>query len=90
METVYDSVTGDALYSEESQRREREYPTWVGILDMGCEEQLVQTLTDAIQKYAVALGADGSVMNETDADNLYNLTWLLKAILKDCCGVDVE
>ena len=74
----------------EPQPTERKYPTWVEILDMGYEEQLVQTLTDAIQKYATALGADGTVMNETDADNLYNLTWLLKAVLKDCYNIDVK
>ena len=72
-----------------SQQTEPKYPTWVEILDMGCEAQMVQTLTDAIQKYATALGADGTVMNETDADNLYNLTWLLKAVLKDCYKIDV-
>lgn len=72
-----------------SQHTEPKFPTWVEILDMGYEKQLVQTLTDAIQKYATALGADGTVMNETDADNLYNLAWLLKAILKDCYKIDV-
>ena len=64
-------------------------PLMVDILDMGYEAQMVQTLTDAILKYATALGADGTVMNETDADNLYNLTWLLKAVLKDCYKIDV-
>lgn len=71
-----------------SQQTEPKYPKWVEILDMGFEEELVQTLTDAIQKYAAALGADGNVMNKTDADNLYNLTWLLKAVLKDCYKID--
>ena len=72
------------------QQTEPKYPTWVGILDMGYKEQLVQTLTDAIQMYATALGADGTVMNATDADNLYNLAWLLKAVLKDCYEIDVK
>ena len=72
------------------QHTERKYPTWVGILDMGYEEQMVQTLTDAIQMYSTALGADGTVMNATDADNLYNLAWLLKAVLKDCYKIDVK
>ena len=72
-----------------SQHTEPKFPTWNEILDMGYEGQLVQTLTDAIQKYATALGADGTVMNETDADNLYNLAWLLKAVLKDCYKIDV-
>ena len=72
-----------------SQQTEPKYPTWVEILDMGYESQMVQTLTDAIQKYAKALGADGTVMNETDADNLYNLAGLLKAVLKDCYKIDV-
>lgn len=72
-----------------SQQTGPKYPTLVEILDMGYESQMVQTLTDAIQKYATALGADGTVMNETDADNLYNLTWLLKALLKDCYKIDV-
>lgn len=71
------------------QQTEQKYPTWVDILDMGYESQMVQTLTDAIQKYATALGGVGTVMNETDADNLYNLTWLLKAVLKDCYKIDV-
>lgn len=71
------------------QQTEPKFPTWNDILDMGYEEQLVQTLTDAIQKYATALGHDGTVMGETDADNLYNLAWLLKAILKDCYKIDV-
>ena len=66
------------------------YPTWLDILDMGYEEGLVQTLTDAIQQYATALCADGTVMNKTDADNLYNLVWLLKAVLKDCYKIDVK
>lgn len=72
------------------QQTEPKYPTWVGILDMGYEEQLVQTLTDTIQMYATALGADGTVMNATDADNLYNLAWLLKAVLKDCYKIDLK
>lgn len=72
-----------------SQQTGPKYPTLVEILDMGYVSQMVQTLTDAIQKYATALGADGTVMNETDADNLYNLTWLLKAVLKDCYKIDV-
>ena len=72
------------------QHTERKYPTWVGILDMGYGESLVQMLTDAIQRYATALGADGTVMNETDAGNLYNLAWLLKAVLKDCYEIDVK
>ena len=71
------------------QQTEPKYPTWVDILDMGYEKEMVQTLTDAIQKYATALGADGTVMNATDADNLYNLAWLLKAVLKDCYKIDV-
>lgn len=70
------------------QQTESKYPTWVEILDMG-ELQMVQTLSDAIQKYATALGADGTVMNETDAYNLCNLTWMLKAVLKDCYKIDV-
>lgn len=72
-----------------SQHTKPKFPTWNDILEMGYEKQLVQTLTDAIQKYATALGADGTVMNETDADNLYNLAWLLKAVLKDCYKIDV-
>lgn len=72
-----------------SQHTEPKFPTWVEILDDGYGPELVQTLTDAIQKYATALGADGTVMNETDADNLYNLAWLLKAVLKDCYKIDV-
>lgn len=73
-----------------SQHTEPKFPTWNDILDMGYEKQLVQTLTDAIQKYATAFGADGTVMNETDADNLYNLAWLLKAVLKDCYDIDIS
>lgn len=73
-----------------SQQTEQKYPTWVEILDMGYEAQMVQTLTDAIQRYATALGAGCTVMSETDADSLYNLTWLLKAVLKDCYSIDMK
>lgn len=66
------------------------FPTVMGLLEDGYGPELVQTLTDSIQRYARALGADGDCMCKDDADNLYNLVWLLKAILKDCCGVDVE
>lgn len=74
----------------EPQQTEQKYPTWVEILDTGFEAQIVQTLTDAIQKYASALGADGTEKKETDADSLFNLVWMLKAVLKDCYKIDVE
>ena len=66
------------------------FPTVMGLFEDGYGPEFVQTLTDSIQRYARALAADGDCMYKDDADNLYNLVWLLKAILKDCCGVDVE
>lgn len=66
------------------------FPTIMGIFEEGYGPELVQTLTDAIQKYVRALGADGDCMGKDDSENLFNLVWFLKAVLKDCCGVDVK
>ena len=65
------------------------YPTILGILESGYGTDLVQTLLDSIQQYGKGLVADHVCIDAHDSENLYNMVWLLKAILKDCCGVDV-
>ena len=66
------------------------YPTILNILESGFGPDLVRTLLDSIQQYGKGLVADGVCIAEHDSENLYNMVWLLKAVLKDCCGVDVE
>lgn len=66
-----------------------EYPTILELLESGDGTDLAQMLLDSIQCYGRALAADGVCVAERDSDNLYNMAWLLKAILKDCCGVNV-
>nr|DAJ56037.1 MAG TPA: hypothetical protein [Caudoviricetes sp.] len=66
------------------------YPTILELLESGYGKDLAQTLLDSIQCYGKALVADSVCIAEHDGDNLYNMVWLLKAILKDCCGVNVE
>ena len=65
------------------------YPTILEMLESGYGTDLAQTLLDSIQCYGRALVADGVCIATRDSDNLYNMVWLLKGILKDCCGVDV-
>jgi hypothetical protein len=66
------------------------YPTILNILDSGFGTDLAQTLLDCIQQYGNGLVANGECIAQHDSENLYNMVWLLKAVLKDCCGVDVE
>lgn len=66
------------------------YPTILGVFESGFGADLAQALLDSIQCYGKALVADGVCIAAHDSDNLYNMVWLLKAILKDCCGVAVE
>ena len=66
------------------------YPTVLEILESGYGPDLVNTLLDGIQLYCRGLSADGVCFGDRDSDNLYNMVWLLRAILKDCCGVDVN
>ena len=66
------------------------YPTILNILESGFGPDLARTLLDGIQQYGNALVADGVCIARHDSENLYNMVWLLKAVLKDCCGVDVE
>lgn len=72
------------------QAAERKYPTIMEIFEQGWGTDYVQTLTDSIVMYASALGASGSEMGKQDSENVANLVWLLKAVLKDCHGVDVS
>lgn len=65
------------------------YPEMLYLLESGYAPDLVQTLLDSIQYYARALAAEGICMGDRDSDNLYNLTWLLKALLHDCMKIDV-
>ena len=65
------------------------YPTVLEILESGYGPDLVDTLLDGIQQYGKGLVADGICFGDRDSDNLYNMVWLLRAILKDCCSVDV-
>ena len=66
------------------------YPTILEVLEIGYGTDLAQALLDSIQCYGKALVSDGVCISECDSSNLYNMVWLLKAILKDCCRVDVK
>jgi hypothetical protein len=65
------------------------YAAIVGLLDDGYGPDLVNTLLDAVQQYGISLATDGSI-GKRDEENLYNLIWLLKALLKDCFGVETD
>lgn len=66
------------------------YPTILNILESGFGPDLARTLLDGIQQYGTALALGGDSVGIHDGENLCNMVWLLKAVLKDCCGVDVE
>lgn len=65
------------------------YPTILEILDSGYGKTFVQTLLDGLQRCGTGLVQDG-VISERDGEMIYNMTWLVKVLLKDCCGVAVE
>ena len=65
------------------------YPTILELLDSGYGETFVQALLDGIQCCGQGLAQTG-VISERDSEMIYNMTWLVKVLLKDCCGVDVE
>ena len=66
------------------------FPTVMGIFEDGFGSEFAQTLADAIEQYAKGLEADGLSMSKTDVINIVNLVWLLKAVLKDVHGVEIE
>nr|DAE89948.1 MAG TPA: hypothetical protein [Caudoviricetes sp.] len=65
------------------------YPTILELLDSGYGKTFVQALLDGIQCCGQGL-AQTSVISERDSEMIYHMTWLVKVLLKDCCGVDVE
>ena len=65
------------------------YPTILELLDSGYGKTFVQALLDGLQRCGKGLVQDG-VISERDSEMIYNMTWLVKVLLKDCCGVDVE
>lgn len=65
------------------------YPTILELLDSGYGETFVQALLDGLQRCGQGLAQSG-VISERDGEMFYNMTWLLKVILKDCCGVGIE
>ena len=65
------------------------YPTILELLDSGYGKTFVQALLDGLQRCGQGFAQDG-VISERDSEMIYHMTWLVKVLLKDCCGVDVE
>ncbi len=66
------------------------YSHLLSILEDGYGQEMVQTLSDSIQHYILAMAARSDVSNNYDSENIYNLVWLMKAFLSDCHGVEMK
>lgn len=65
-------------------------PALTKLFTDGYGEDMMRTVTHAIEYFALSLSAPGNnVTTESDADNLVNLVWLQRAILKDCYGINL-
>ena len=68
----------------------KEYPTVLEFLQDGYGEPLATTLMDVISRYGYTLHAVGIDPGQNDAESLWQLCTLLKCILKDEFGVDLD
>ena len=65
------------------------YPALYGLFEAGYGLGMAKTRADSIEKYGMAMGLSGDCADARDGENLYNLVWLMRSILSDCCGVSV-
>lgn len=65
------------------------YPTICQLFEEGFGKEIAQSLADGIVFYLQSMAARGDVVVPQDAENVHNLISLMKAILKDCCSVDM-
>lgn len=72
------------------ENKSKEFPAILDIFECGYGESIAQTLLDSIDRYATAFETSSTVFSEYDTENVCNLVLLLKAVLKDCCGVNVK
>lgn len=68
----------------------KDFPAIVDIFESGYGESLARSLLDAIDRYACSFDGAGAVFDEHDSENVCNLVMLLKAVLRDCCGIAVK
>lgn len=64
-------------------------PSVVEIFAQGYSADMTRTIIDSIDAYAYAMATRGDAPGEKDSDNIYNLTWLLRAILVDSFNIPV-
>lgn len=65
----------------------KDMPALTGLFADGYTPDVVSALIDSIGFYVTAMTADALVASDTDADNIYYLTRMLKAILSDEFGL---
>lgn len=60
------------------------------VFEDGQGTEMAGTLLDCIERYATSMEVeDGTVPAARDYDNIRNLVWLLRAVLQDCCGLQL-
>lgn len=60
-----------------------EMPHLMEIFRDGYSEDMVKTLLDSIEAYGAYMAKCGTVAADADCENIYNLVWLVRAILND-------
>ena len=51
---------------------------------------IICALIDSIEAYGVYMAKNNVAASDTDSANIYYLTRLLRAIISDCCGINIH
>ena len=51
---------------------------------------IICAIIDSIEAYGVYMARNNVAASDTDSANIYYLTRLLRAIISDCCGINIH
>lgn len=65
-------------------------PEVTKLLEQGFGPDIAASLLDALEKYAIALESLKIQFGENESNTIINLTWLFRALIKDCANIDID
>ena len=65
-------------------------PARMEIFASGDGPDIICALIDSIEAYGVYMAKNNVAASDTDSANIYYLTRLLRAIISDCCGINIH
>lgn len=69
--------------------REMNIPSVLGIFNGGYAPEMIRMLLDIIPAYVSSFADSDMTIGRRDAENVNDMVMLLRAILKDCYGIDL-